>query len=353
MMMAISCMIMASLPTYAQIGITAAWFVTLCRIMQGLSSMGEVIGAEIYVTELVKPPSQYPAVASVAVASVFGTVFALAVASLVTHFGLNWRVAFWIGAGVAVVGSVARIRLRETPEFLEKIKYIREKIKVDQVDSGVISNFIRTQKLINKEKMDRKTFWAYLATTPGMPLSFYITYIYFNTTLKADYHCSSEEIIFHNFLLSIISLGIFVFVTILSYSVNPLKIVKYKASVGALVLLVLPFVIINSKTYTTIFLLQSFLALTSLSSVPANSILFRSIPTLRRFTTASFIFAVSRAFMFVLTSFSLVFLTEKFGYYGLWFITLPVSIAFLWGIHHFQKIDSVGADKQQFSPLAA
>lgn len=61
-MMAISCIVMANLPTYAQIGVTAAWLITICRIVQGISSMGEVIGAELYVTEITKPPVQYPAV---------------------------------------------------------------------------------------------------------------------------------------------------------------------------------------------------------------------------------------------------------------------------------------------------
>lgn len=120
MMMSISCIVMANLPTYAEIGITAAWLVTGCRITQGLSSMGEIMGAEIYVTEITKPPVQYPAVAFIGIAAYAGTVVALAIASLVTHFTFNWRLAFWVGAGIAVVGSIARTRLRETPEFLEK-----------------------------------------------------------------------------------------------------------------------------------------------------------------------------------------------------------------------------------------
>jgi len=69
--MSISCVVMANLPTYAQIGISAAWVVTICRMVQGLSSMGEIIGAEIYITEITKPPVQYPAVSFIAVASSF------------------------------------------------------------------------------------------------------------------------------------------------------------------------------------------------------------------------------------------------------------------------------------------
>jgi hypothetical protein len=36
-MMAISCLIIANLPTYAEIGITAAVIVSICRIMQGIA----------------------------------------------------------------------------------------------------------------------------------------------------------------------------------------------------------------------------------------------------------------------------------------------------------------------------
>ena len=57
-MMSLSCLVMANLPTYSQIGITASWIVTICRMIQGLSSMGEVIGANIYITEITKPPVQ-------------------------------------------------------------------------------------------------------------------------------------------------------------------------------------------------------------------------------------------------------------------------------------------------------
>jgi MHS family proline/betaine transporter-like MFS transporter len=76
-MMAISCLIMANLPTYAQIGISAAWIVTICRIVQGLSSMGEIVGAQIYITEITKPPAQYPAVSLIRFASSIGTVCAI------------------------------------------------------------------------------------------------------------------------------------------------------------------------------------------------------------------------------------------------------------------------------------
>ena len=132
MMMAVSCIVMANLPTYAQIGIGATWIVTVCRIVQGLSSMGEIIGAQIYVSEITKPPSGYVSVSFVSLASAVGGMAALGVATIATRHGFDWRIAFWIGAGIAMVGSVARTRLRETPEFLE----MKNKIKVTKKNRG-------------------------------------------------------------------------------------------------------------------------------------------------------------------------------------------------------------------------
>ena len=51
-LMSISCIVMATLPTYAQIGITASWIITICRVVQGMSSMGEIVGAEMYLTQI-------------------------------------------------------------------------------------------------------------------------------------------------------------------------------------------------------------------------------------------------------------------------------------------------------------
>lgn len=340
MMMAISCTIMANLPTYAQIGIAATWIITCCRIVQGLSSMGEIIGAEVYMSELIKPPEKYPAVACIGGASQLGTVFALGIASLVTHYGFNWRIAFWIGAGVAVVGSVARTRLRETPEFLEKIQHIHNKIKKEpQGNENIISRTIKTQQLINKTKMNRKAYWAYITASLGWPMSFYLIYMFFNKPLKENFGYSSEDIIFHNFLLSIFSLLVLAIIIVVCTKIHPIRIVKFKGQLSILVMVLLPFLISNSTSTVHIFLLQSTLIASAMALIPAYPIFLKNIPTLKRLTTASFIYALTRAVMYVTTSFSLVFLTESLGYYGLWIVTLPVSIGFLWSVSHFEKLD--------------
>ena len=139
-LMALSSLTMFLLPTYAQIGIAATWIVTICRIVQGMSSMGEIVGAELYLTELTRPPKQYAVVALISVMSTLGLFGALGVATIITKYGFNWRYAFLFGAGIALIGSMARTALRETPEFVDARK--RLIIKTDLKISEKI-NFIK------------------------------------------------------------------------------------------------------------------------------------------------------------------------------------------------------------------
>ena len=187
MLMSTSCVIMANLPTYAQIGISATWIITGCRIVQGLSSMGEIIGATIYVTEITKPPIQYPLVSLITVASSIGTFAALGIATLVTTTGLNWRIGFWVGAGIAVIGSIARTRLRETQEFVDKKKQLNELIDRKQKTHNDQEKDLIIKKIKQGERLSKKTLLSFFLVYCGMPLSFYLSFMYFNPILTEKF----------------------------------------------------------------------------------------------------------------------------------------------------------------------
>ena len=101
-----------------------------------------------------------------------------------------------------VVGSVARTCLRETPDFIDAKKRMKKAIE-DSSRDGLekVANLLKSTNIIRKEKVAKRTFWAYLITYCGWPLSFYLAYMYFNQILKVNYGYTAEKIILHNFNL--------------------------------------------------------------------------------------------------------------------------------------------------------
>ena len=92
-------------------------------------------------------------------------------------------------------------------------------------------------------------------------------------------------------------------------------------------------------TANTLFFVQLFSVSAALSTIPAASVIIMYFPVLRRFTYTSAIYALSRALVYVITSFGLVHLTELYGYMGILVIMIPISLAFYWGMCHFEHLE--------------
>ena len=339
MMMAISCIVMANLPTYAQIGIAASWAITICRIIQGISSMGEVIGAEIYLTEVIKPPASYPLVSLISCSAKLGTMVALGISTAVLTLGIEWRLAFWIGAAVAVIGSVARTRLRETPEFLKQRE--QKKRKAEQVSTQTLNIKERQESAPTPAIKDPsfKTVLAYFLMSSGPPACLYFSYMYF-VPYFTNSGLSSSQVVAENFYLSLIEFFSVVGVIYLSTRVEPLKIVKYRASIYFIFICLFPFIVNLSQGHGWLFFIRILSVILCLTGVPAIPILIKRFPILCRFTYTSFIYALSRAVIYVVTSFGLVYCTEWLGHFGACMILIPVALGFLWGVRHFEKLEA-------------
>lgn len=338
MMMSLSCIIMANLLTYAQIGITASWLVTLCRIIQGLSSMGEIMGAMIYITEMIKRPLQFQLVSLVALSASIGATFALAISSLVTSCGLEWRLAFWIGGGIAVVGSVARTQLRETPEFLA-----HKKKKEKEREKENLPQSMSSHQIIVKEEKIFHNLAAYFATECSYAFAFYLIFIYFNPSLKTLGY-TPPDIILHNLYLSLIAIFYNMAMIFLSTYYHPLKIVRIRANYGLFAILLLPLVLVNNDSVWPIFFAQLLLLFYRGGATPADSIFIQRFKVDKRFTFITFNYALSRACMHITSAFGLVYLTEWFGHYGILVIGLPIALAFIWGVRHFEKLEIPASD---------
>ncbi len=331
MMMAISCVVMANLPTYEQIGITAAWIVTLCRIIQGLSSMGEIVGANIYLTEITKPPLRYAVVALTDTASSLGGMVALFVAALSTSIQFNWRIAFWIGSAIALAGSVARTKLRETPDFIvfknSNSKKNQARIKILEKENGF--EF--------QSKAAPKMLLCYFMMSCASPLCFFITYFYCPGILKNVFGYSTAQCIQQSFIISIFAMLSLTTAAFCSFKIHPLSILRFKFWVFFPFMFALPYLL--TKSAYVVCAVQFMTIVFALAITPAYPILYKYIPVLKRFTNASVIYAVSRAVTYVITSFGVMYIKNIFSHYGLWIMMIPISIGFYYGISYFEKLE--------------
>jgi len=333
LMMSLSCIVMAILPTYAQIGITASWAIMLCRIIQGMSSIGEIIGAEIYLTETIPQQFKSSSITLLGMFSVLGATAALALASLVFLFGLKWRFAFGIGALIALVGGVARTTLKETTDFADAKRRIKKTINQYQTH-----NVINTD-LFTNEKPNIKTTISLFLMDCSWPVCFYIGYIHCGDILKDSFGYTAEQIINHNFFVSLAELLMFILLTYLGRKIPSLKILKIIMIIFLVFILFFPYLFYSLKSPFHLMLIQSVIVAYGPIIMVAVPTLFSHFPIFKRFTYVGTIHALSRAVIYVFTSFGLIYLTKYFHHYGIFIVMLISTISFAIGLSHFKHLE--------------
>ncbi|MCC8484220.1 MAG: MFS transporter [Rickettsia endosymbiont of Labidopullus appendiculatus] len=332
-MMSFACVVMANLPTYEQIGNVAIWVAMICRAIQGMSSMGEIVGAELYLTEMLKPPIQYASVGLMGACAVLGTLGALAISLLVVFYGINWRIAFWVGAIIAFVGSVARKKFREAPEFADAKRRIRKIFKITNTDINILQD-----NPIWQEKVNKKTVIAFFLLQCALPVCVYFIYIYCGNILTTSFGYTVSEIIQHNFLVCLMELLTTLTLCYLSLKVYPLLIMKIILVIYSIFIIYCPELLKNVSSPDQLFFIQFFIILWKQCLNAATPICLKSFPIFKRFTYASMTFSVSRAIIYIISAFGFVYLVEHFGNWGIWFIMIPIIIGFAYGLLHFENL---------------
>lgn len=340
--MAIACTTIAVLPTYAQIGITASWIITICRMVQGMAASAESRGAELYITESIQPPMQYAFVAVITVFSAVGTTVALGVSSIFTNTNILgegenfWRFAFFLGAIIGLVGGVARTSLREASEFANKKKMLQSKLNTNKIDwnENILDNTLEKQSTLI-------TSIAYFLICCARPPCFYFIYIYCSDVLKHDLGLSAGEIITHNFWVSIVDMFGLLFLAYISTRIYPLKILKIKLYLFFACIVFFPVVMNNFPSTSIVFVFQCLASLFVFDHIPATPILYKYFPVMKRFTYTSLISSFAKLMTYAITSFGLVYSTKYFGYYGIFIILIPIGFLFYFGVTHFERLEKV------------
>ena len=162
--------------------------------------------------------------------------------------------------------------------------------------------------------------------------------MYCGNILKNSFGYTASEVIHHNFIVCIMELLTTLILCYLSLKVYPLLIIKIILIICSIFIIFCPYLLNNVNAPYQLFPIQFFMLLLQECLGPAGPIFYKSFPVFKRFTCASMTLAVSRALMFVVTSFGCVYLIEYFGNWGLWVIMIPTIIGFAYGLLHFEKL---------------
>ena len=171
------------------------------------------------------------------------------------------------------------------------------------------------------------------------PICFYYTYITCGEVLKNSFGYSASQVIHHNFIILMFHLATLSFICFLSYKIYPLKILRVKLVLLFIFILSSPYLLGNVTTPIQLLLIQICLISCSFDTFPAVPIFFRHFPVFKRFTYSSMIYAISRALMYVITSFGIIYLTKYFGQYGLFIVMVPLLVTCMFGLNHFQELE--------------
>ena len=120
-LMGVGSLLIASVPTYAIVGVLAPVILLVARLIQGLAHGGESAAAYVYVSELAPPAKRGLWSSSIFFSASIGTIAGTLSGALMTNFlpeeamqAWGWRVPFLVGVGLSFYALYLRIKSVET-----------------------------------------------------------------------------------------------------------------------------------------------------------------------------------------------------------------------------------------------
>jgi hypothetical protein len=253
---------------------------------------------------------------------------------------------FAFGRIIALVGGVARKKLRKSPEFADARRFVRNAIE----EAGKDPEKIMKARNFEKKRANPKTTLYYFLMQCYFPVGFYYVYMHLGGVLKESFNLSAAEIIKHNFIISIFRLLGTSIATYLSYYFHPLKILKIQFIASGVMILAYTSGLIQCSSQYEMLVVQTLLIVLWPGECPAGPIFYKHFPVFQRFRCVSMTFALSRASTYVITSFGFAYLVHKFGNFGVLIGAGPVYISYIIGLLHFRGLEIASGDyKSSFS----
>lgn len=316
-MMGISCLGLYFLPTYNEIGVWASVMITLFRIIQGMSTMGEIIGGEIYLVEFLKGRKAFIGVALLTLISGVACQVALYGISFALNGTIDFRNLFLVGLSIFIVGYFARRNLDESSEFIQA----------------------KTTKAENKQKISWKSYISIFFLETLQPVMFFVCFIGINNILREDHGYTESDIIARNLGVIYCHMAYMVMAIIAYRWISPYKITMVRNSLALLLMTSAPFLILYYDNVNVIIVVQSLLGFLCLSNIGILAIVSRNIPVLSRFKVCAMGYAAAKAVIAIVISFGINILYPILGVWTLSLFGLPFVVAYFFALTHFARLD--------------
>ncbi len=316
--MAVSCVFIVLIPPHEAWGIYSAYCFLIARILQGISSSGEGAAADIFCTELVKPPTAYRVCVLLKLASNVAGLSALLVGMFCVSLMVDgWKYCFYFGGTIAVCAMNFRRKLRETREFL---------------DAQIPDQNSRLAKL--KEKYLKRNFLCLIGLNVAAAAGFVFGYG-FCTGLLKTIGLSSTQILFNNACVVLVEIFVIAFFGYLTYFYYPLKILKWRC-IASFFVIPLGFLLLYfEKTHYSIFMAQLAILLPIQGLDPALPIFIKGFHAKKRFTNYGLSWALSKSITYITTGVFAMFVETQFGMCGFLIFLLTSSAVFLYSLGNF------------------
>lgn len=293
-LMSITCLLIPNIPSYAEWGMASAVLFLILRLVQGFASGGECIAADVFITETVPKPKVYFYSALVEATCSLGGLVACGLGALCLYLSpeQGWKIPFYIGSGVAVLGTIARKTLKETPEFLKALQ-IREK---------------------NHEKTKATTFYTSLnyrnRNIPALfamyvfpAVGFYFSWAYIPLVLSNKLGISPNIVMTQTTVVLFITMCVEILYGVLGLRIHPFKILRFKLITLLCILPVFALFSDDIQNYWALTVIQIIVACLGQGLTPAAPIINKSFPVVGRYTNLLLIWAFSHSLMYLLTGY--------------------------------------------------
>lgn len=324
--MALTCMLIPNIPSYADWGIYSTVAIIVCRMLQGFSSAGESKCAEVFIVEILPNLSKiFLASVLVPITCDLGGFFAAIIGSLCMAISpeQGWKVAFYIGAAIAFSSSISRLKLRETKEFLTKLK-------AKKVNSTPLRQYF-----------ERRNYIALLGLNLICPTAFYFAYSVCSDLLKDKVGLAPSVIILNNSFLLLAEIAFLFLCAKLAARHHPFLILKVR-TYASFILMPLSFIAIAyHQNHFTIFIAQLIAILSTASFDPAAPVVIRSFGISNRFSKYAKASAFAKAIMYLSTGYLTFYFEKMFGVWGVLGLLLFFSSLFLASVYLFVPSDKM------------